>query len=157
LPDSGDDAPQNDEPANDTPEPGPEPVSGNQGVAICPIQGALTFIDSWGDARPGGRSHQGVDLLSPSGTRNVAVASGRIEQDYGDRQGNGIFLYGDNGTTYYYFHLSAYEGSPRHVSQGETIGYVGSTGASGANHTHFEIHPGGGGAINPYPYVSNVC
>lgn len=135
----------------------PSPVSGNLGVSICPIQGPVSFTDTWGDARSGGRSHEGVDLLSPAGTPNVAVVSGRIEQDYGDRQGNGVFLYGDNGNTYYYFHLSAYEGSERSVSQGEVIGYVGSTGASGANHTHFEIHPGGGSAVNPYPYVRQVC
>jgi murein DD-endopeptidase MepM/ murein hydrolase activator NlpD len=130
---------------------------GSYGVEICPIRGAVAFTDTWGDPRPGGRSHQGVDLLSPSGTPNVAVTSGRIEQDYGDRMGNAIFFYGDNGNTYYYFHLSAFEGGPRDVAQGEVIGYVGSTGASGANHTHFEIHPGGGGAINPYDAARAVC
>jgi septal ring factor EnvC (AmiA/AmiB activator) len=127
------------------------------GVTICPIDGAVAFSDTWGDARPGGRWHQGVDLLSPAGTPNVAVVSGRIEHDYGDRMGNAIFLYGDNGNTYYYFHLSAFEGEPRNVAQGEVIGYVGSTGSSGANHTHFEIHPGGGSAVNPYPAVAQVC
>ena len=141
----------------------PDPIepSGNDssghGVAICPIRGAVAFTDTWGDARPGGRSHQGVDLLSPAGTPNVAVTSGRIEQDYGDRMGNAVFLYGDNGNVYYYFHLSGFEGGPRVVAESEVIGYVGSTGASGANHTHFEIHPGGGGAINPYPAARAAC
>jgi len=130
---------------------------GSYGVDLCPIRGAVAFSDTWGDARPGGRSHQGVDLLSPAGTPNVAVTSGRIEQDHGDRMGNAIFLYGDNGNTYYYFHLSAFEGGQRDVAQGELIGYVGSTGASGANHTHFEIHPGGGGAVNPYAAARAVC
>ncbi len=149
-------SPDDDSDPPDPDDPSP-PASGNLGVAICPIEGPVAFTDTWGDARSGGRSHEGVDLMSPAGTPNVAVTSGRIEQSYGSRQGNGVFLYGDNGNTYYYFHLSAYEGGERSVSQGEVIGYVGSTGASGANHTHFEIHPGGGGAVNPYPYVSQVC
>ena len=140
-----------------TPPDEPSDGGGSYGVEVCPIRGALAFSDTWGDPRPGGRSHQGVDLLSPSGTPNVAVTSGRIEQGYGERMGNAIFLYGDNGVTYYYFHLSAFEGGPRDVDQGEVVGYTGTTGASGANHTHFEIHPGGGGPINPYDPVRAAC
>ena len=136
----------------------PPPASGGMyGVSRCPIQGPVAFTDSWLAPRPGGQVHYGVDMLSPYGTPNVAVVSGTVEFRYGARQGNGIFLFGDNGTTYYYFHLASYAGSPRRVQAGEVIGYVGSTGQSGANHTHFEIHPGGGAAVNPYPAVRAVC
>jgi len=87
----------------------------------------------------------------------VAVTSGRIVFNSGANEGNGIFLYGDNGNTYYYFHLSSYAGGARHVQTGEVIGYVGATGDTTANHTHFEIHPGGGGPIDPYAATRAVC
>jgi peptidoglycan LD-endopeptidase LytH len=125
---------------------------------VCPIRGPVSFIDSWGFPRAQG-SHQGVDLMSPLGTPNVAVVSGNVEFKSGGTSGLGARLYGDDGTLYYYFHLSAYEGGPRHVGQGEVIGYVGNTGdaSGGAPHTHFEVHPGGGAAVNPYPSVAAVC
>ena len=132
-------------------------AGGSYGVNVCPIQGPLSFIDSWGDPRPGGRHHEGVDLINSMGTPNVAVTSGTLEYRSGNLMGNGIFLYGDNGNTYYYFHLSRYAGPARHVSQGEVIAYTGSTGASGTPHTHFEIHPVGGGPVNPYSAARAVC
>lgn len=138
-------------------QPGPPPTGGIEGVAVCPINGPVSFTDTWHDPRPGGRLHEGVDLLSPFGTPNVAVTSGRIVHNSGPNEGNGIFLYGDNGMTYYYFHLSSYAGGPRRVQTGEVIGYVGATGDTTANHTHFEIHPGGGGPINPYRAARRVC
>ena len=97
--------------------------------------------------------------MSPLGTPNVAVVSGNAVMRTGGNAGNGVRLYGDDGNLYYYFHLSAFEGSARHVALGEVIGYTGNTGdaAGGPTHTHFEIHPGGGAAVNPYPYVAAVC
>jgi peptidoglycan LD-endopeptidase LytH len=129
------------------------------GGLICPINGPMSFVDSWGAPRGGGRSHQGVDLMAPRGTPNVAVVAGSITMKSGGLSGNAVNLAGDDGNTYNYYHLDSYEGGPRQVSQGEVVGYVGNTGdaSGGATHTHFEIHPGGGGAVNPYPAVRAVC
>jgi murein DD-endopeptidase MepM/ murein hydrolase activator NlpD len=138
------------------PPPQPPPSSGD---IVCPVRGAVSFVDSWGAPRSGGRTHQGVDLMSAAGTPNVAVVSGTITQKSGSLSGNGVYLSGDDGNAYWYFHLSAYAGGARRVAQGEVIGYTGMTGnAEGtAPHTHFEYHPGGGGAANPYPLVRPVC
>ena len=118
----------------------------------------MSFIDSWGAPRHQG-AHQGVDMMAATGTPNVAVVSGDVTFKEGGTSGLGAYLHGDDGNLYYYFHLSAYEGGARHVSQGEVIGYVGNTGDARytAPHTHFEIHPGGGAAVNPYPSVAAVC
>jgi murein DD-endopeptidase MepM/ murein hydrolase activator NlpD len=126
---------------------------------VCPIRGPVSFVDSWGAARATTGSHQGVDLMNPRGTPNVAVVSGRAEMRTGGTSGLGVWLYGDDGNLYYYFHLEAYEGAPRRVQQGEVVGYTGNTGdaSGGATHTHFEIHPGGGPAVNPYPTVVAIC
>jgi murein DD-endopeptidase MepM/ murein hydrolase activator NlpD len=135
----------------------PPSVDPPVGGIVCPVP-ASTFIDTWGAPRGGGLYHWGIDMMAPAGSPNYAVVSGNVEHHYGETSGNGIYLYGDNGTLYYYFHLSRYEGSPRHVSQGELIGYTGNTGASwAAPHTHFEMHPGGGESVNPYPALRAAC
>jgi murein DD-endopeptidase MepM/ murein hydrolase activator NlpD len=134
----------------------PPPSNAGSGI-VCPVAGPRAFGDTWGAARSGGRSHEGVDMMSPGGTPLVAVESGSVQFKTTRLGGNSVWLNGNSGTRYFYAHLSAWEGSSRSVSQGEVIGYVGATGNTTANHLHFEIHPGGGRAVNPYPYVRAVC
>jgi len=120
---------------------------------VCPMNGSA-YGDSWGAPRSGGRSHEGVDMLAPRGTLIYAVVSGAVNFRQNRLGGNAASLVGDNGNRYYYAHFASYEGVSRRVTQGEVIGYNGDTGnATGTPHLHFEIHPGGGLAVNPTPSV----
>lgn len=120
---------------------------------LCPMNGTA-YGDSWGAPRSGGRSHEGVDMLAPTGTPIYAVASGSVTFKQNELGGNAASLVGDNGNRYYYAHFSSYEGASRRVAQGDVIGYNGDTGnARGTPHLHFEVHPGGGLAVNPTPSV----
>jgi peptidoglycan LD-endopeptidase LytH len=135
----------------------PAPAADAGTGMVCPVAGTHSFADTWGAPRSGGRRHQGVDMMAPSGVPLVAVESGSAHFKTNRLGGNAVWLTGSSGTKYYYAHLSSWEGSSRSVSRGEIIGYVGSTGNAGVAHLHFEVHPGGGGAVNPYPYVRAVC
>ena len=143
------------QPAPITPTPAP---SSNAGAGMaCPVAGPRSFADTWGAPRSGGRSHEGVDMMAPGGTPLVAVESGSATFKTNRLGGNAVWITGASGTNYYNAHLSAWERSSRSVSRGDVIGYVGSTGNTSVNHLHFEVHPNGGSAVNPYPYVRGAC
>ena len=127
------------------------------GEWICPVQGPRAFSNDYGDPRSGGRTHQGIDILNPRGTPIVAPVSGVVKHHNSSLGGLSFYLSGDDGNTYYGTHLSSYAASGR-VSAGTVVGYNGDSGnARGTPHLHFEIHPGGGGAVNPYPTLVKYC
>ena len=130
------------------------------GIWKCPVQGPVSFTDSWGAPRSGGRTHKGTDMMAAAGTPTVAPVSGRVEHRGSSLGGLSWWVYGDDGNEYYGTHLSGYENvGAGHVERGTVIGYVGSSGNASASapHLHFEFHPGGGAAINPYPRLVEVC
>jgi septal ring factor EnvC (AmiA/AmiB activator) len=139
-------------------------TGGRSGVIVssgswaCPAPGSA-FSDSFGAPRSGGRRHQGTDMMAPRGSSIVAVVNGSISHSTSNLGGNQIWLHGNDGNTYFYAHLDSYVGPPRSVSLGELIGHVGDTGNArgGPTHLHFEIHPGGGGAVDAYSTLRAHC
>jgi murein DD-endopeptidase MepM/ murein hydrolase activator NlpD len=131
------------------------------GVYAC-VHDSNSFVDSWGAARSGGRSHKGVDLMAPYDVPVYAFTDGRVSRlTQGGLGGINLYLWGDDGNEYYYAHLAGYADGihvGKRVEAGELVAYNGDTGnAAGTPHVHFELHPGGGAAINPYPYVRAAC
>jgi peptidoglycan LD-endopeptidase LytH len=102
-----------------------------------------------------------VDILAPGGTPVYAYENGVINRMSSNSLG-GITLYleGNSGNLYYYAHLSGYVssiGTGQRVSAGQHIALVGMTGNAPVNHLHWEVMPGGGGNVNPYPYAQRAC
>ncbi len=139
--------------------PPPPPSSGG---GSCPVAGAVYFSDTWGDARSGGRTHQGVDMMAARGTPVAAIFSGKITSMSSSSLGGKTIWMSAGGDTYYYAHLDTHAAGlavGQSVTSGQIIGTVGSTGNASElyPHLHFEFHPGGGSAVNPYPLVKGIC
>lgn len=89
------------------------------------------------------RAHTGVDYAAPTGTRVKATSGGIVE--FAGRQGgygNLVILRHQSKFTTWYGHLSGFApGMQRgkRVSQGDIIGYVGSTGLATGPHLHYEF------------------
>lgn len=131
---------------------------------ICFFNSPYRFTNDWGDARSGGRSHTGTDVIAAYGQSVMAVTSGTVLKRNSDLGGISLWLDADNGTSYYYAHLSGYvdgisDGS--RVVAGQVIAYNGDSGnaTGGVPHVHFQIHPGGRGnpPVNPYPTLVEHC
>ena len=98
------------------------------------------------------RAHKGVDFAAPRGTPIKAAGDGVVERAnrYGSF-GNYIRIRHANGYKTAYAHLKGFARgvrSGRRVSQGDIIGYVGTTGRSTGPHLHYEVHLNGN-AVNP--------
>lgn len=146
-------------PATTPPAPTPTPSGGG---GVCPVAGAVSFTDSWGAARSGGRSHKGVDMIAARGVPIVAIFSGRVKRTSNSSLGGkSVYFVSDAGDMYYYAHLDDFGdiSAGQSVDAGYVLGYNGSTGNAPdyLPHLHFEYHPGGGSAVNPYSLVRGLC
>ena len=124
-----------------------EPVSGYTitsafGLRKAPTKGASTY-------------HQGIDMACPSGTPIYATRSGTVTKASYQAGGAGYYVsinHGD-GFASIYMHMTRYVvAAGQSVSQGQLIGYVGSTGVSSGPHLHFGISYGGP-YVNPMAYL----
>lgn len=125
----------------------------NLGVSLIrPVSGVVTsrFGARWG------RSHKGVDIGAPKGTKIVAAASGTVtfsQYGYGGGYGNHIIITHGNGVQTLYGHCtSLLVNKGEYVTQGQAIATVGNTGNSQGNHLHLEIRVNGV-AQNPQNYL----
>jgi peptidoglycan LD-endopeptidase LytH len=139
------------------------PAAPARGGIACILARPYSYVDTWGAARSGGRSHQGTDVMAPYGAQVYAYTAGVVSRESTSANGGlQLYLQGDNGVEYFYAHLSRYAvPAGIRVRAGQLVASNGQSGNArySASHVHFEVHPGGpGGApVNPYPYVRRAC
>ena len=142
---------------------------------MFPVVGPVQYTDDFGAPRAGG-PHQGIDILAPRKALAIAAEAGRIKfWTTSATAGCMLYLYGKSGTMYEYIHLNNDVGrgndnrgkcvagmsyapglkNGAKVAAGQVIGFVGDSGdANGIHpHLHFEVHPGGAAAADPFPYL----
>ena len=104
------------------------------------------------------RFHSGIDIGAAAGASVLASDGGTVTvATYSSSYGNYVMIYHSNGTYTLYAHMSSLAVSAgQTVTQGQTIGYVGSTGWTTGPHLHFEIRNASGGTVDPLSYFSGI-
>ena len=99
--------------------------------------------------------HTGLDFAAPQGTPIRAVAPGVVTAvGYDGAYGDKTEIRLDEGTVLWFCHQSGTEVRVgQRVSPGQLIGYVGSTGNVTGPHLHLEVHPHGGGPVDPEAWL----
>ena len=117
-------------------------VTSEYGYRVHPLQGVSKF-------------HAGIDIGAQAGQPIYASVAGTVATStYNDSYGNYVLINHGSGNATLYAHMSsAAVTSGQYVSQGQVIGYVGSTGWSTGPHLHFEIRLNGS-TVDPLQYFS---
>jgi murein DD-endopeptidase MepM/ murein hydrolase activator NlpD len=123
----------------------------------CPVRGRVSFVNDWGFPRPGGRFHDGNDLMAKRGTPVVAPVGGKVTRQENRLGGRALILQGADGVRYYFAHLDSYAATGQ-VHRGQVIGSVGDSGAAkgGPPHLHMEMKLASA-LVNPYPSTKAAC
>jgi hypothetical protein len=127
---------------------------------VFPLESRVTVTRSFMAPRDG-HLHQGIDLLAPKMTREMAAVSGTVTlqvRTYNGQPWYTLWLAGDDGHGYYYSHINndtpgtndgkgllEYAFAPgvvtgTRVSQGQFIAYCGDSGNASSPHLHFQVH-----------------
>ncbi|HEY0883866.1 MAG TPA: M23 family metallopeptidase, partial [Ramlibacter sp.] len=132
---------------------------------IVPVAGVApsALTDMFDEAR-GGRRHEAIDILAPTGTKVFAVDDGTVAKLFTSRPGGlTVYQFDPQGRlAYYYAHLDRYAKGLKEgmaLRRGDLVGYVGTSGNAGNTpHLHFAVFRLGperrwweGDPINPYP------
>ncbi len=157
-----------------TPAPDTEPTASPVHSLVFPVQGNAVYVDSFGQPRPGGRVHQGQDLMAPKLRPVLAATDGTItwlRYDNASVSGNLLVVTAPDRWTTTYIHLNndtpgtddglatidqvfpvgIVKGAT--VKAGQVISWVGDSGdaEAGSPHLHFELRNPNGVLVNPYP------
>jgi len=127
-----------------------------------PVQAAVSFTSGFGyrsdPFHAGAAMHPGIDLSGAYGTPIYATADGTVLRAGWNSGGYGNLVEVDHGRgiTTRYGHMSAVLVSAgQHVTRGQQIGRMGSTGRSTGNHLHYEVRIDGR-AVNPIPFMKST-
>jgi murein DD-endopeptidase MepM/ murein hydrolase activator NlpD len=108
--------------------------------------------------RHGAAMHPGIDLAAPYGTPVYATADGTVLRAGWNSGGYGNLVEIDHGRGIVtrYGHMSKIiVGEGQHVTRGQQVGYVGSTGRSTGNHLHYEVRIDNS-PVNPIPFMRST-
>ncbi|POX40276.1 peptidase M23 [Streptomyces sp. Ru73] len=97
--------------------------------------------------------HSGIDFPVSYGTPVMAATDGTVVTKWNPAYGNMVEITAPDGTETWYCHLSSAKIRSGTVKAGDVIAYSGNSGNSTGPHLHFEVHPGGGDAIDPLPWL----
>ncbi|WP_431035385.1 M23 family metallopeptidase [Streptomyces sp. P6-2-1] len=101
--------------------------------------------------------HTGLDFAAPTGTPLKAIHTATVQEaGWSGAYGYRTVLVLDDGTELWYCHQSSISVSVgQKVTTGEVIGRVGATGNVTGPHLHLEVHPAGGAAVDPLPWLQD--
>jgi murein DD-endopeptidase MepM/ murein hydrolase activator NlpD len=127
-----------------------------------PVQASVTMMSPFGyrsdPFNHRAAMHPGIDLSGAYGTPIYATADGTVLRAGWNSGGYGNLVEVDHGRgiTTRYGHMSAIMVSAgQHITRGQQVGRMGSTGRSTGNHLHYEVRIDGR-AVNPIPFMKST-